>query len=364
MKITGVRIGWFSFLLMMVAFHLQADEFGTIVHVTGAASVKSRLEVDWRVAVSGERLYYGDIISTGGDASILILNPDGSLFSTTEVREIIYNPFNQPSPDSGRDVLATYFDRLENSAKPRVRGGVANQQEWIRLLRQERFTSADLEMSFAMINDYSRRGMRNRVNAILLKLSEAFPENPGFFQLVRQAQSGLQPQIKWEVTQVLNGSVFPVASGQRLMEGDHLQIQYLKNEESYYYLFVTTQPRTGGIRTRLITPTSVNAIKRVNGNHYFESQREAKERFLLKLTSEDWMSTNMVGMEHFWGWSCDGPLISEEAVRAAVDRLERYVDLNRVLSDHEVERVAPPLCRSAFSLSVEYVPKQPVALSH
>ncbi|MBU2643761.1 hypothetical protein KKI24_03570 [bacterium] len=345
---------------------LRAADFGTLIHTIGDIQYQRKSNHDWSTPFSGMKLYWGDTIKTSARSAALILNPDGTLIMVDEARLFRYHLYeDQGYTLSGLDtLLGRFFAMNDDRPITSSRGSLLSQKNWIQLMGKDHFSPRDLELAFEMINYYNKTGRWNRVSAILMKLNTVYPENPGFYQLSRQVLAGYQPRVDWRVTKVSDGRKSELEDGSQLVPEDTVFIHYYKNEESYCYLFVTFQPKSGGIETRMLFPKSINSTKLVQQIAYFESRQEPKAMFHFPVRMQENPFAGVAGRHHYWGWSCEGPVQNSRDIEMATRQIEQLLLKGQKLTKNFVSLVTPDLCRSSFSRSLETVPKRPLALNH
>jgi len=339
----------------------QGEDFGTLIHSVGDISYRNKQSGEWMTPASGTKLYHGDTLKTALRSSALILNPDGSLILLEESSSHRYKLYGESGHGLSQldSLLARFFAIGQARRYATDRSNLSSQKEWLRLMGKNRFSPEDLELSFEMINHYNKTGQWNRVSALLMKLKTVFPENPGFYQLSRQVLSGHQPMANWRMTRIVNGRIFETEDENQVVQDEQIAIHHFKNEESYCFLFVTHLYPDGRAVTRMLFPRSIAATKTVHEIDYFESRLGSAEPFHFIVNPEPEMSGRM----HFWGWSCDGPVIAGKEIEIATRQIEKHLLLGNKLTAGYVSLVTPDICRSSFARNLVFVEKPPVALN-
>lgn len=357
-----------SFLFFTLGFPqtLAAEDFGTVIHSSGEVFLQRTDASEWIRVTGGDRLRQGMAIRTGLDSVLLIVNPDGLLTIIPESVTFRYNPYVLSGTDfeSGQfdTLLKSYFERIDFGYTAQMRGITDYQDKWLNLLSKKRFSPGDLETSFELINYYNGVGKKNRVSALLWKLKQVYPENPCFFQLTRKSLEGYQAGAKWQVIQYVQGRKSFIRNGNRILDKGLIQIEYVKDEESYHYLFMTSQPISGKMRTRMIFPRSVSARKKINNLPYLEARSAPREKAQVTVAAA-LTENEKKGTEHFWGWSCNGPVMEKKIVDRAVKAVENHLKKHKMLTHTVIHTSAPMLCQSSFAMTLQIIEQQSLASS-
>ena len=324
---------------------VYSQEAGTIISVQGEAWVKVSGE-QWEPLHSGRQLQGGDVIKTGAKASVSLLNAKGTFMRIQGEQEQIYGQEEASKSESRwKTALKEFFGTRARKRIAATRGldNEPNQDLWIKTMQQQ-LTEEDIESVLELATLYLEE-KPNRTIALLWKLQNDFPTHAGIGQLSQQTLQGASPMKPWQISKLINGKSSPLQMGETLFQGNSLQIHYHSQEESYFYLFFTTQPQNGKMQTFLEHPSSLTAM---NGR-YFEARIPSKEQKSLLFSLDE-----VVGNENVWGWSCPGPVLNAETLEEVIATIQQSLQNKSMLSPSLVSQTAPAMCRSTFALSIKH----------
>lgn len=364
-KRSGMKKSVFILVSLLVGFsvvELKANSYGTLVHTIGEVQLRKKGAADWLQPHIGTKLVTGDEIRTFVRSAALILNPDGSMIMVDEAAFHRYQLYAEGEQSAlGFNILLSRYFNVDSAERYSPQRSTSSIQEnWLRLMKKVRFSPGDLELSFEMINAYNKKGQWNRVSALLVKLKTVYPENPGFYQLSNQAFSGHLPIPNWRVTRISDGQKTELEDGSFLVPEDEVSIHYLKNDESYCFLFVTYELKSDQISTRMLFPGSITATKKIRGIAYFESRQARKEAFHFQVQPDKMKPFNK---HHFWGWSCEGPVLNQTEISVAIRQIEQQLLMGKRLTKSLITLFTPDICRSSFARSLDFVEKLPLTLN-
>jgi len=338
-------------LFSPVAF---AGEHGTVIKVKGSADIQRQGEQEWFQIKRGQKVQLGDKIQTVGKAVLRILNIDGSIIRIKGQKAFTYAGAKNITLAKGSWGSALQELQTKRSRKivAATRGAVvtreieelrAHQEIWMDIMEQH-LTTADEEDVFILSSWYEQQHKDNRKTALLWKLGYDLPDKA----LEKQAIQERSNHFNWSVSKFIDGQESNAEPEDNLNQGDQVQIIFRPKQESYYYLFYSSQPFGKSIETTLLSPSSFSATKVEDKIKYYEAKVKAGEQYKTPKYPLD----DVVGVEHFWGWSCSGPildiLIEQQARNAVIDDLST----SRRLVPNKLTQATPKIC-NLFTLSLK-----------
>ncbi len=139
----------------------------------------------------------------------------------------------------------------------------------------------------------------------------------------------------------MNNSQLQIKKKKKLKHREKIQIRYRAEMESFYYLFLTSQPKPNEVNTQRIYPAS-SAIPKVR----------ASETIYIPAPQRNFEIKNMEGHEHLWGWSCFGPILDKKLLKRAFLSIENELRKTSRLSPKIVTENRPLFCQKGFAFSI------------
>jgi len=339
-------------ILLMSLLYSQivwSADAGIVIKVKGLAEIQSH-QMQPAVAIKrGQKIQIGDGIKTANKTKLNILNVDGSILRVKGSKEFIYKGSKKDASAVGGWALALkeLNDKRTKKSVAMTRGAVATlpgQDMWMNLMKQS-LSEKDAEDVLILSAWYGQHHQYNRQAALVWKLGNDLPDE----RLKRQAIQGYSNQFEWHVHTFIQGHRSEATFNDAVTEGDQLQMVFTPRQESYYYLFFTTQAQKESIKTYLLYPSHLDATKIVSKVKYYEARVNAGvEHRTPKYTLD-----RAVGYEHLWGWSCSGPILDAAVTQGAIHAVKQHLSTSKLLTSNEVAKHMPAMCAS-FSLSLKH----------
>ncbi len=273
-----------------------------------------------------------------------------------ESRTVIYQKIDTVSPSKNNDrldwFLTELFDEKDRRRIVAVRAHDARQEQWVEMMLKKRYSAGDLLPLFELMLFYKEINRKNLSNAILTRLTNQFPESAGLRALKNEVEPGKHQVFKWQALQVENGKKTIIHQDRDLTYGDRVQIKYSTEEESFYYLFITSQSRKSCCDTVKISPNKPVVEK---NKYQFPSRVKAKTDLYLPSAQKAFVMDSTSGIEHVWGWSCNGPVVSKKRINQIIRQVENSLLEKKVLSKHTITELAPAVCIHGFYLRFNHI---------
>ena len=338
--------------MMLISFLFSnitmADEFGTVIKINGRTDIQQGSTQMWVQIKRGQKIHVGDKIKTAHHTKLHILNADGSMTRVKDKKNFIYQGVKRNSLTTGgwESALIELKDKRSRKASAASRGLASNQDIWMGLMRQQPLTEEDAEGVFVLSSWYEYQHTYNRQVALLWKLGNDLGDD----ELKKQASQKYSNQFKWRVDKFIDGKVSKANFEDVLREGDEIQISFSPKQESYYYLFSTTQSLGKSLETSLVYPSRIGATKHEQGIKYFEARIAGGVDFKSPMFTLD----NAVGNEHLWGWGCSGPILDAWMLQRARDAVVDILSKSSLLTVESLVKSTPNLCYP-FALSLKHL---------
>ncbi len=346
-------------ILLGLSFNLNslyAAEFGTVISVIGQASTKSNAQNQWQKLKNGHKIAVGDIIKTSKTASVRLLNPDGSMMRVTGGQEQVYRlKKTAKKKKKFSSFFKSFFGNQDRRRIAAVRkfGTDPKQPIWIELMGKEQLSADDLELVIELAGNYQEQNKSNRSAALMWRLKEDFPSQLGFHVLAKDVMDEHKQNVSWNVLKRIQGEVSPAMSGDVMVEDNGLQIQYQSNQESFYYLFLTTHSQSGKLTTELLQPSKVGRLKQLKDIQWFESR--VSPNTALTLPPDNFFALDSTkGKEYLWGWSCMGPVTQIATIQRVITEFEAQLQEIPAFSKEQLAQIAPEVCKDVFMLDIKH----------
>jgi len=337
------------FICCLFAQCAWANAIGTVIKVKGEAKIQLNGSHKWIQIQGGNKIQTGDKIKTANNAKLRILNIDGSIIRIKGKKELLYtgnkkNTLKEGGWDTVLMELKSKRSRKVAAVTRGAGGGETIQDIWMRLMKQP-LTEEYEEDILILSSWYEREQKYNRQRALLWKLGNI----PSYEMLKIPVSKEYPNRFHWRVDKFIHGHQSEAKSEDSLSEGDQVQILFLPEKESYFYLFLTTQPQGKPIETAALYPSSLEAVKVEKNTHYYEARvKGGVEQRTPKYTLDD-----SVGNEHIWGWSCSGPIVDHSITQQAINAVAKYISTSTPLTSRAIAESAPSIC-TPFALSLRH----------
>jgi len=337
------------FISLLYSQIVWGADAGTVIKVKGLAEIQSHNMQQAVQIRRGQKIQVGDGIKTANKTKLHILNVDGSILRVKGEKKFIYKGSKKDASTVGGWALALkeLNDKRNKKSVAMTRGGevqVPGQEVWMNVMKQT-LTEKNAEDVLILSTWYGQQHQYNRQTALLWKLGNDLADE----RLKRQSIHEYANQFEWHVHKFIQGHPTEAKFKDSVTEGDQLQILFTPGQESYYYLFFTTQPQKESIKTYLLYPTHLASTKIVNNVKYYAARVNATVEHRTPKYDLD----SAVGYEHLWGWSCPGPILDTSIKQRAISAIEQHLSASKLLTSKEVAKHMPAMCAS-FALSLKH----------
>ena len=337
-----------------------AKSDSTVISLFGEAWQKGALADQWRPLRTGDTVPEGAWVKTDRGGSLRIVDFLGNIVMIPEnqKQQIGANiKTNKKTAVGFFAVLKEMFSqdkrkRIAASRSPELAGTSAGNKRVLEfyensfrgLLRKPRMETSDIDLVFAVASYFQEPELKNRAVALMIKLSQDFPNRTGFSVLAAKAVSEFGQKARLEVFKRVEGKVLPVKQDETLKSGYGVQLRYIANTESYIYLFLHTVPENGKPTTSRVYPAVAGSGWTLAGNQ------------TLSLPLEDAYFTldERTGREYLYGWSCTGPVLDQSREKKSVKDVTEKIQKTGTLDSETVLAVAPPLCTQGYAYAFNH----------